>query len=288
MNYYIVLASVALCMPCAHAASIKGFKASTKPATATTATTHAATMALVTTNQEVADEHFDQLSRLKKIEVAKKTEKKQYPTRTSSVYQFLECLENTIHLGRGILHHHPHLWSYHARTELSALTPQHSCAVARLVVGNLLDTGRIADVQQTLKEQPLQRPAGCDGTTCRGLIDSAKKYLDMHCDVCDNSHALNEYCVCPCKLLDNKGTKNLQHTHTECPHHGKKARLYVDELVADDVAQRKKAQKQQQQEKHEEFLTQAWMNDTEALIREIDAKKAAAGVNFMDFFGKNQ
>src|SRR5579871_1381257 len=86
--------------------------------------------------------------------------------------EYEERYSNTINAVRGMAHNHPSLLEYYRNSGGSVGIPPHidHCAVARYM---LRQYAHIAS-QLTIPEHTyFQR---CDGTTCRKLLDPAKKY----------------------------------------------------------------------------------------------------------------
>lgn len=133
---------------------------------------------------------------------------------------------NSMIAWRGMVHNHPDLKRFSAK-QLMFLGVNNACQVAIVMACRAQDMHRLTTVVTSLEETPLTTPAGCDGTTCRKLLDDAKSYVDVYCSDCWSYHALNEHCYCTCYTT-------LHHDQT-CPRFGQHAMLYADKLVAKEL-----------------------------------------------------
>lgn len=139
---------------------------------------------------------------------------------------------------RGMVHNHPDLKLF--AKQFMFLGVNNACQVAIVMACRAQDRLQLATVVTSLEETPLTTPPGCDGTTCRKLLDNTKTYYEVHCSGCNSYHALNEPC-CACYL---------------CPHYGQPATLYADTLVERELKLRElekvnAAYRQQQKEEFE-------------------------------------
>ncbi len=254
--------------------------ASSKPSTATTATTHAATTALAT-NPELTAKQVAQLPVMGKIEWFR-----EHPDGDGHNVSY----GNTVIALRGMLNNHPDLKTFAKKGMWLNCT--NSCAVAASMVCHAksnsslltLNDNLLGTVVTSLEQTPLTTPAGCDGTTCAQLLDKTKFYLHFICFDCDGLHGPTEYCNCTCgesiacqSVL--KGT--AIHKNEQCPEYRQPAVLWVDKQIAQDRESRKRAAasvayEQRQQEERKQFLqhTNEWIGDMEPFMQEIDAKKA--------------
>ncbi len=142
---------------------------------------------------------------------------------------------NSIIAMRGMIHNHPKLAAnfLHKPSPIPTSNPDYYCYVANVMLGSGPGCNYTRIAADSLKQTPLTTPAGCDGTACRKLLDNAKEYLIEYCCDCCNYHGITEHCSCHCDMRWGNA-----HDSEKCPKENT-ATLYIDKLVASDVAARK-------------------------------------------------
>jgi|SRR5579871_4460635 len=239
----IVLCALSLIQP-VHAAAEKGSK------TAVTAAT--ATSAAVTTAQS-PDTIMKSIAYLQA-----NTDQQRY------------C--NTIIAMRGMIHNHPQLAANFLRkpSPIPTNNPNDYCYVANAVLGSRTDMHYVGIAAESLKQTPLTTVAGCDGTTCRKLLDDTKKYLiGYYCD-CWFPHGITEHCSCRCDMLPGNA-----HDSTKCSKEDT-ATLYIDKLVARDLATRKQRVAEAAYRKKQQEEDDKWLEEAQQFVKSIKPLDAVA------------